>query len=127
MSITKDIKRHETETYDILRQRQEEIIDVVFPTDYNFTICIDPYDFDEVIFEQSSIKLKYDFTCYCWSEHNRSPEIVEVKNEEGRSITYRDCIQRLIDVGFDTGCNHCWLEKFGDIDKDGCSEIWMGS
>jgi hypothetical protein len=122
-----DLQRHEMETCDILRERHEMVIDNAFPTDYGFTICIDPYELDEVIFEQSSVKLRYKFDCYCWDEHNKLPKNIKVTNEDGRSITYRDCIQRLIDVRFTTKCNHRWLEGFGEMDANGWSEISMRS
>lgn len=109
-----------------LIERQNQVIDSVFPMDYGFTIAIDPYDFDNIVSDKSKIKIKYDFDCYCWSKNNKRSKTFIVKNQDGRSITIKDCIQRLIDAGFDTKCNHRFIEGFDELD-DGCFEISMGS
>jgi len=121
-----DIRQHEMETHELLRQRNEEVIDSVFPTDYGFTICIDPYEFENIVSDKSKIKIKYNFDCYCWSKTNKRSKTFIVKNQDGRSVTNKDCIQRLIDAGFDTKCNHHFLEGF-DKCSDDCFEISMGS
>lgn len=118
-----DIQKHNDITHDILRERQEQEIDSIFPTDYNFTIAMDPSTFDDVLSDESTITIKHDYKCYCW-KNNRRSEIIEVEGENG-CITNKDCIQGLIDAGFNPKCSHRFLERFQP--RDGNFTIIMGS
>ena len=119
-----DVRQCEEDIYDRLRESQEQVIDSIFPTDYNFTIGIDPYDFNNIVSDKSKIRLKYDFRCYCWSKKNRMSKIFIVKSKDGCPITNKDCIERLIDIGFDTRCNHNLLEGFHKLNDD-CFKIYI--
>ena len=99
-----------------------EKIEEEFPN-AKFTISI-PYDeLDEIITNEKEILLKYRYNCYCNENKKKKIERFIVK---GDCITNRLCINKLIDEGFDLGCNHHFLEGFNE-NSDYEFEIFTGS
>ena len=97
-------------------------IDDEFPNAL-FSVCVD--DLDVVFDNNDTIILKYKYSCYCYSHTSRQTEYFVIKND-GEGITMRKCINKLIEYGFDTDCNHRFFEGLA-INTYIQYEIFMGS
>jgi hypothetical protein len=83
-----------------------------------FIIDIEPNEFDNIVGKDNVI-FKNTKTCYCWNNYeNYNSEFIHIQKKG--NINIKDVIQYLIDINYDTECNHQFLER---IDKTPNSDV----
>jgi hypothetical protein len=90
-----------------------------------FSIFIPRSKLDAVIADRDLLCIRYVFDCHCYSGNKRNTEFYYCKKAK-KGITNRDLIQCLVDNGFDTQCNHVFLEGF-DLNSEVQVTPWFGS
>tara|TARA_Y100000389_G_C17455892_1_gene518135 strand:- start:939 stop:1349 length:411 start_codon:yes stop_codon:yes gene_type:complete len=73
----------------------------------NFEICIPSSELDEVLTHEKDVIISHSFGCYCWNNF-RKTEYYHMRSNV--PITKRDVIKKLIELDFNTFCNHSFLE-----------------
>jgi hypothetical protein len=91
-------EEEEEDEYDKVAKQFEET---------NFVICLKSCELDEVLTHEKDVIISHTFACYCWN-NVRKREYYHMKSD--KPITKRMVIQKLIDINFNTFCNHSFLE-----------------
>lgn len=107
-------------------ERNERIISAMFPR-VKFSVCIDLEELDEVLSNEAQIVIKCSHNCYCYDRCPRPNDYIVVRGN-GRPITVKDAIKRMEEEGYDSDCNHQFLEGFWKRKPDSIEfEAWFGS
>jgi len=123
-------KKEEQEEQEEQEQTEEEMeyeieqIDLMFPN-AQFTVAISIKELDDIITDKNYIIIKQAYNCYCYSDCKRNTEYFYI---QGKNITNKYVIERLIECGLDLDCNHMFVEGFCQTIGSDCQfEICVGS
>ena len=91
--------------------------------DAKFSICMEPYELDDMCCDSKHIVVKQEFNCFCYWGTNRPTEYFVIK--DNKVITYRKLIQELCKQKFDPVCDHKFFEGIRKTDNTESIEYIM--